>query len=102
VNQGQFPHGTKYHGWYSSEIPVLTITHAWIKLIKRFGLRGVRLHDCRHTHASLMLKQEIHLKVVSDRLGYASIQITLETYSHIVPRIQQAAARSFDELLMKK
>ena len=62
-----------------------TVTHAWIKLVRRTGLKGIRLHDARHTHASLMLKQGVHPKIVQERLGHASIQITLDTYSHVAP-----------------
>ena len=62
-----------------------TVTHAWIKLARRTGLTGIRLHDARHTHASLMLKASVHPKVVQERLGHASIQITLDTYSHLPP-----------------
>lgn len=76
-----------------------SITHAWIKLVHRAGLKPIRLHDARHTHASLMLKAGIHPKIVSERLGHASIQITLDTYSHIAPGLQEAAAKRFDELL---
>jgi integrase len=46
-----------------------------------------------------MLKQGIHPKIVQERLGHASIQITLDTYSHVSPGLQQAAAESFDKLL---
>jgi integrase len=74
-----------------------TVTHAWIKLVRRTGLKGIRLHDARHTHASLMLKQGIHPKIVQERLGHSSIQITLDTYSHVAPGLQQAAATRFDE-----
>ena len=79
-----------------------TVTHAWIKLVRRAGLRGVRLHDARHTHASLMLKQGVHPKIVQERLGHASIQITLDTYSHVAPGLQKAAAESFDSLVAPK
>ena len=65
-----------------------TVTHAWIKLVRRIGLKGIRLHDARHTHASLMLKQGVHPKIVQERLGHASIQITLDTYSHVAPGLQ--------------
>lgn len=84
--------------------PILpdTITHAWIKLVRRIGLSGVRLHDCRHTHASLLLKQGTHPKIVQERLGHASIQITLDTYSHVTPGLQEAAAARFDELVIPK
>ena len=76
-----------------------SITHAWMKLARRSGLHGIRLHDARHTHASLLLKQGVHPKIVQERLGHGSIQITLDTYSHIVPSMQQAAAAKFDEVL---
>lgn len=79
-----------------------TITHAWIKLVRRNGLRGIRLHDARHIHASLMLKQGIYLKIVQERLGHASIGITLDTDSHVALGLQQAAAESFDKLFNDK
>ncbi len=75
-----------------------SITHAWGKLVKRAGIKYIRLHDARHTHASLMLKQGVHPKIVQERLGHASIQITLDTYSHVAPGLQEAAAARFDEV----
>lgn len=48
-----------------------------------------------------MLKQGIHPKIVQERLGHANIAITLDTYSHVSPGLQAAAARSFDEALGK-
>jgi len=74
-----------------------TVTHAWIKLVRRTGLKNIRLHDARHSHASIMLKQGIHPKVVQERLGHASIQVTLDLYSHVAPGLQEAAAKRFDE-----
>ena len=76
-----------------------TVTHAWIRLVRRTGLNGVRLHDARHSHASLMLKTGTHPKIVQERLGHSSITITLDTYRHIAPGLQEAAAESFDKLL---
>jgi len=77
-----------------------SVTHAWIKLVRHCGLNGIRLHDARHTHASLLLKQGVHPKIVQERLGHGSIQITLDTYSHITPGLQQAAANKFDEIVI--
>ncbi|MGD0354508.1 MAG: site-specific integrase [Dehalococcoidia bacterium] len=74
-----------------------SITHAWIKTVRKSGLKPIRLHDARHTHASIMLKQQVHPKIVQERLGHASISVTLDTYSHVAPGLQQAAAKSFDE-----
>jgi integrase len=84
------------------EKPLLpdSITHAWMRLARRSGLNGIRLHDAQRTHASLMLKQGIHPKIVQERLGHSSIQITLNTYSHVAPGIQKAAANRFDDILL--
>jgi integrase len=76
-----------------------TVSRAWTMLAARAGLRAIRLHDARHTHASLMLKQGVHPKIVQERLGHGSIQVTLDTYSHVAPGLQRAAAESFDKLV---
>jgi len=76
-----------------------TISRAWTMLATRAGVSVIRLHDARHTHASLMLKAGIHPKIVQERLGHASIQITLDTYSHVSPGLQEAAAAQFDKLV---
>lgn len=78
-----------------------SITHAWVKLVRKCGMKGIRLHDARHTHATIMLKQGVHPKVVQERLGHSTISTTLDTYSHVAPGLQQAAARGFDEILKK-
>jgi integrase len=49
-----------------------------------------------------MLKQGIHPKIVQERLGHSSIQITLDTYSHVAPGLQQAAANRFDSIVFEK
>jgi integrase len=77
-----------------------SITHTWIKLVRRCGLKGIRLHDTRHSHASLLLKQGVHPKIVQERLGHASIAITLDLYSHVAPGMQEAAAMKFDEIVL--
>ncbi len=79
-----------------------TITRVWTILAARCGLKVIRLHDARHSHASLMLKQGIHPKIVQERLGHASIQMTLDTYSHVAGGLQEAAAKRFDEMLNRK
>jgi integrase len=79
-----------------------TVSHAWVKLMKRTGLEGIRFHDARHTHASLMLKQGVHPKVVQERLGHATISTTLDLYSHVAPGLQQLAAEGFDNLVSSR
>ena len=76
-----------------------TVSRAWSIVAIKAGVKVIRLHDARHTHASLMLKQGIHPKVVQERLGHSTIAITLDTYSHVAPGLQEAAAKRFDEVL---
>ena len=72
------------------------VTLAFRRIIKRAGLKDIRIHDLRHTHATLMLMAGVHPKVVSERLGHANIGITLDIYSHVLPGMQEAAAEKFD------
>ena len=60
--------------------------------VSRSRLSQVRLHDLRHKRATLALAAGIHPKVVSERLGHATIGITLDTYSHAIPAMQEEAA----------
>jgi integrase len=88
--------------WNGSPFLPDSITHAWVKLVRRCGLRGIRLHDARHTHASLMLKQGVSPKVISERLGHAGVAITLDLYAHTTPGMQQAAADKFDDIVLQR
>ncbi len=79
-----------------------TVTHAWNVLAIRAGIKVIRLHDARHTHASLMLKAGTHPKIVQKRLGHSSIMMTLDTYSHVAPGLQEAAAEKFDSMVPRR
>ena len=63
------------------------------------GLPNLRFHDLRHTAATLMLQQGINPKIVHERLGHSDISLTLNTYSHVLPPMQEEAAEKMDELL---
>lgn len=67
--------------------------------VKRAMLPEIRLHDLRHAHATLALRAGIHPKVVSERLGHATIAITLDTYSHAIPSMQEEEAARIAELV---
>jgi len=56
----------------------------------------------RHTNATLLLRQGVHPKVVSERLGHAKIGITLDTYSHVLPDMQKDAVDKLDEIIQAK
>lgn len=72
---------------------------AFMRLVRKTDLPRVRFHDLRHTHATLLLLEGIHPKVVSERLGHASIGITMDLYSHVLPGMQEEAAQKFDTAL---
>jgi len=63
----------------------------------RLGIERIRFHDLRHTHATLLL-QGVHPKVVQERLGHASVTLTLDVYSHVLPSMGREAAMRFDDL----
>jgi len=71
-------------------------------LLKSAGLPEIRFHDLRHTSATLLLSQGVHPKVVQERLGHAQISITLDTYSHVLPGMQEDAASRLDNLFNDK
>jgi integrase len=72
------------------------------EVVKSSGLPPLTLHGLRHAHATLLLEAGINVKVVSERLGHASIAITLDIYSHVLPGIQEAAALALDAKLARK
>lgn len=75
------------------------LRRSWLAITQRAGVPGLRIHDMRHASASFMLRAGVHPKVVSERLGHASVNITLDTYSHILPGLQAAAAEALDVVL---
>jgi integrase len=67
--------------------------------IGRSGLPPIRFHDLRHTYATLALRAGVHPKVVAEVLGHANISITLDTYSHAIPAMQESAAATVARLV---
>ena len=69
-------------------------------LVKAVGLpKELRLYDLRHTCASLLLTQGTNPKVVSERLGHASVTLTLDTYFHVLPSLQEEATKKLGGML---
>ena len=61
-------------------------------------MRVIRLHDLRHTHGTLLIKEGVPVKVVSERLGHANIAFTIQTYQHVLPGMQADAAGTYQRL----
>ena len=68
-------------------------------MVAKAGVPRVRLHDLRHAHASMLLRANTHPKIVQERLGHATISVTLDTYSHSIPALQSKAADDFARLM---
>lgn len=74
------------------------VYHEFQRQIKRLEMPKIRFHDLRHTHATLLLQMGVNPKVVAERLGHANIQVTLNTYSHVLPSMQRDAADRLNSL----
>lgn len=77
-------------------------THRIRALTERAGVPPVRLHDLRHTHASMLLAANVHPKIVSERLGHGSVTLTMDTYSHVLPTLQEEVVQKLGALLPKR
>jgi integrase len=92
-------HGLVFATPLGMPIDPSNLRRAWGRIVKAAGLGHLRFHDLRHAHATLMLQQGVHPKVVSERLGHSGVGITLDIYSHVLPGLQAAAAAQLDSLV---
>ena len=76
-----------------------SVTKRFARLVRHSGLPTITVHGLRHTHATVLLRALVHPKVVQERLGHSSIQVTLDVYSHAVPALQGDAAIRFAEIV---
>lgn len=79
-----------------------SLTRRFASFVETAGLPTIRLHDLRHTHATLALQAGVHPKVVQERLGHAAISITLDIYSHSIPALQGDAAFKVADLVQPR
>jgi integrase len=76
-----------------------TLHRSFKTLLEYAGLPDVRFHALRHTAATLMLEANVNPRVVQEVLGHSNIRQTMNTYSHLLPDMQQQAAERMDEML---
>lgn len=76
-----------------------TIYGAWNRLLVKWGLPKIRIHDLRHTLATLLLKANVNPKKVQELLGHSDIRVTLGTYSHVMPSMREETAKDVKEVL---
>jgi integrase len=73
-----------------------TVTRLWERFLDSAKLPPIRFHDLRHSHATHMLASGVHPKIASERLGHATVGLTLDTYSHVIPGMQEDAVARID------
>jgi integrase len=76
-----------------------TLTGKLERILKHKGLPPIRFHDLRHTCATLLLSKGVHPKFVQELLGHATISITLDTYSHVIPAMSDQTKKGMEEAL---
>ena len=92
-------HGLSFQTPLGTPVDPSNLRRAWRAIVKRAGVGHVRFHDLRHSHASQLLRHGTHLKVVSERLGQASIAVTADICSHVAPGMQASAAAQLERVL---
>lgn len=75
------------------------ISRALKRALKAAGLPDIRFHDIRHSHATILLKANVHPKIVSERLGHSHFNITMDIYSHVTESMEGLAVNVLDEIL---
>jgi integrase len=72
----------------------------WTRLLHKAGVRHVRLHDGRHTAATLLLSENVHPRVVMELLGHSQMRTTMDIYSHVMPALAREAVDRVGALLL--
>jgi integrase len=68
-------------------------------LTDKLELPKIRFHDLRHTHATMLIQQNVNVKLIADRLGHSDIETTLNTYSHVLPDMQKSVSEKLDKIM---
>ncbi|MDP7977748.1 site-specific integrase [Bacillus multifaciens] len=87
---------------YGKPLDQRNIRRAFHHLTEKLGLPKIRFHDLRHTHPTLLIQQNVNVKLISERLGHSDIGTTLNTYSHVLPDIQRSVAEKLDKVFEEK
>ena len=79
-----------------------SMTRKWSRFLKEHDLPHIRLHDLRHSNATALILAGVNPRVVQQRLGHSDVNITLNTYTHVLPEMDIDAAAKLDAIMMKK
>lgn len=79
-----------------------SMSQKWRRFLEKYDLPKIRLHDLRHSNATALIQAGVSPKVVQQRLGHADVQITLNTYTHVLPEMDIEAAEKLDLIMLKR
>jgi integrase len=88
--------------WDGKPMYPSTISSWWRKRLIKYGLPPISFHELRHTSATLLINQGVHMKTISARLGHSKIGITMDLYGHALDSADEAAANKFDHLFQQR
>ncbi|WP_145038641.1 tyrosine-type recombinase/integrase [Paenibacillus sp. Y412MC10] len=108
ILQERLQYGEEYHNHdlvvctnFGGPATTRSVYKAWERFIEKCKAPKITFHDLRHTHVSMLIKQGVHMKVISERLGHSSISVTMDIYGHLLPNMQEQAAELIDQLNTK-
>ena len=81
------------------ELNLTSLTMAFRVKLDNMGIYGIRFHDTRHAHATALFLRGVYPKIIQERLGHSTLQMTLDTYSHLIPEQDQFAAAEVDRAM---
>ena len=83
-----------------SPLSIPNLTYRYFRpILEKAKLPQIRLYDLRHSHATLLLAADEHIKIVSERLGHSTTRLTLDTYSHVLKSMQEKTSAKLEDML---
>ncbi len=79
----------------------VTLLRTYRDLLNRAGLSRIRVHDLRHSAATILMAAGVHPKVVQERMGHKTIAMTMNIYPHVLPSMQQEVAEKTDDMFRR-
>lgn len=98
LRRGWSRSGLVFHRGDEQPISRLWLNREFTRVLKGAKLPKIRFHDLRHTHATLLLLKGVHSKIVQERLGHSTISITIDTYSHVLPSMQEEVSQKLNQM----
>lgn len=90
-------------GDFGTPLSIPNLTYRYFRpILEKAKLPQIRLYDLRHSHATLLLAADEHIKIVSERLGHSTTRLTLDTYSHVLANMQQKTSDKLETMLYGK